>query len=283
MADLDWLNGPLQPRIFGDYDSVRRDYLVGEFIADVEKHGIIASVYIQVNWPYGKELDEAAWVQTIADKFGWPNAIIGFVDFASESCAKTLENLAQLPLMRGIRQQLHWHKNPQYRFSTDPDIMLNSNWRNNFAILQNYDWCFELQVFYSQMKKAAKLAAEFSNTTIILQHCGMPEDSSKAGLAAWLEGMKHLAEQPNIYCKFSGLGTFIHTNSSEFISEITGHCLELFGASRCIYGSNFPIEKIWTSYSDLINSYKRGLSDLSEEAQNRIFYLNAKNVYKIEV
>jgi predicted TIM-barrel fold metal-dependent hydrolase len=282
LSDVAWLNGPKQPRIFGDYDLIKRNYLVQEFIEDVITEGVTASVYIQVNWPDGEDVAEAEWVQGVASQFGWPNAIVGHVDFSSENCAKTLSTLAQLPLMRGIRQQLHWHQNPLYQFAADPDIMLDYKWRYNFSLLQNYDWPFELQVFASQMRNAARLASDFKQTPMILQHCGMPEDASIAGMACWLDGMKFLAEQSNVYCKFSGLGTFLHKNSLDFINDITGQCLELFGANRCVFGSNFPIEKLWTSYSDLVGCFRESLSGLSPLEQHSIFYLNAKTLYKIK-
>ena len=280
LSDLAWLNGPTQPRIFGDYDAIKRDYPVQEFIDDVSPEGVVGSVYIQVNWPAGREVAEAAWVQEMATQTGWPNAIIGYVDFSSDDCADKLNALNQFPLMRGIRQQLHWHKNPLYKFAAAPDIMMDPKWRANFALLQNYNWSFELQVFASQMKNAAKFAADFSQTQMVLQHCGMPEDPSAAGMTLWLEGMKRLAEQPNIHCKFSGLGTFIHENLVDFIDDIAGHSLELFGPERCIYGSNFPIEKIWTPYANIIQGYRDVLKALSQENQNLIFYENARKLYK---
>ena len=66
-----------------------------------------------------------------------------------------------------------------------------------------------------------------------------------------------------------------------FIDDITGQCLELFDANRCIYGSNFPIEKIWTSYADLIAGFRDSLGGLSKQDQNLIFYLNARELYQI--
>ena len=281
LTDVAWLNGPTQPRIFGDYQRIKRDYLIQEFINEVKPEGVTGSVYIQVNWPDGEDVAEAAWVQQVADQFGWPNAIVGHVNFSSKNCAKTLTQLAKLPLMRGIRQQLHWHRNPLYRFTNDPDVMLGAQWRHNFALLQNYDWIFELQVFASQMKNAARLASDFKQTKMILQHCGMPEDHSAPGMAYWLDNMKFLADQSNIYCKFSGLGTFLRKNSIDFINDVTGHCIELFGANRCIFGSNFPIEKLWTSYSDLVGCFRASLSGLSQREKNSIFYLNSKLLYKI--
>jgi predicted TIM-barrel fold metal-dependent hydrolase len=281
LSDLAWLNGPTQPRIFGEYDAIKRNYLVEEFIDDVTPEGVVGSVYIQVNWPAGKEVEEVRWVQENADRTGWPSAIIGYVDFSSESCAETLKELSNFPLMRGIRQQLHWHENPLYKFAPEPDVMRDAKWRQNFALLQDYDWSFELQVFASQMKDAAGLAAEFPNTAMVLQHCGMPEDITSQGMQLWLDGMKELADQPNIHCKFSGLGTFIHQNSVGFIGDITAQCLELFGANRCIFGSNFPIEKIWTNYAELIQGFYQNLRGLPEISQKMIFLDNAQKLYKI--
>lgn len=157
LSDLAWLNGPTQPRIFGNYDDIKRDYPVEEFIEDVTPEGVVGSVYIQVNWPESQEVDEVRWVQETADRSGWPSAIIGYVDFSSENCSEKLVELSQFPLMRGIRQQLHWHKNPLYKFASAPDIMMDEKWRKNFARLQDYDWSFELQVFASQMEDAADL------------------------------------------------------------------------------------------------------------------------------
>jgi predicted TIM-barrel fold metal-dependent hydrolase len=283
LADLAWLNGPTQPRIFGDYEAIKQDYAAEDFIADVTPEGVVGSVYIQVNWPAGQEIAEARWVQETAQATGWPHAIIGYVDFSSDACAATLKELGQFSLMRGIRQQLHWHENPLYKFAPTPDVMNDSKWRQNFALLQDYDWSFELQVFASQMPDAAQLARDFPGTPMVLQHCGMPEDTSSEGMRLWLEGMKRLAAEPNIHCKFSGLGTFIHENSVSFIGDITGQCLELFGHERCIYGSNFPIEKIWTTYTDIIQGFKENLAALPQEVQESIFYNNAKKLYKLSL
>lgn len=283
LQDLAWLNGPTQPRIFGNYDNIKQDYLAEDFIADVKPEGVVGSVYIQVNWPAGQEVEEARWVQEVTDALNWPCAIIGYVDFGTETCAETLKALSQYPALRGIRQQLHWHENPLYKFASEPDVMMNADWQRNFALLQEYDWSFELQVFASQMKHAAEFAEKFSGTPMILQHCGMPEDSSSEGMALWLDGMKRLADVSNIYCKFSGLGTFIHENSESFIGEITGQCLELFGAERCIFGSNYPIEKIWTPYRNIIQAYRKNLWGLPQVEQDLIFFANAQSVYKLEL
>ena len=283
LQDLAWLQGPAQPRIFGAYDDIKRDYDIGEFLADLEGTGVAGSVYIQVNWPAGKEIDEAAWVQSVADRHGWPHAIVGYVDFSTDDALQTMQALNKFSLMRGIRQQLHWHENPLYKFASRPDLMNDRDWRRNFAHLQDFDWTFDLQVFTSQMPDTARLAQDFPEIPFILQHCGMPEDASASGMTAWREGMKRLADQPNIHCKFSGLGTFIHQLSDDLIAEIAGYALEIFSAERCLLGSNFPIEKLWTNYADLIGTYRNFLGALPQDQQKSILFENARDLYKINV
>jgi predicted TIM-barrel fold metal-dependent hydrolase len=67
--------------------------------------------------------------------------------------------------------------------------------------------------------------------------------------------MVRLAACPNVVCKLSGLGTFIHRNDPAHIAGIVADSLAIFGADRCLFGSNFPIEKLWTSYRDLVDAY----------------------------
>ncbi len=281
LADLAWLSGPTQPRIFGTYEDIKRDYDISEYLRDLEGNGVTGSVYIQVNWPAGKEIDEAAWVQSIADQYGWPNAIVGYVDFSTEDARATMAALGQFSLLRGIRQQLHWHENPLYKFASSPDLMNEKNWRRNFAHLQDFGWSFDLQVFTSQMAGAAGLARDFPGIPMILQHCGMPEDTSASGMNAWRDGLKRLSDAPNIYCKLSGLGTFIHRNSPDFIAEIAGYSVEAFGPRRCLFGSNFPIEKLWTTYADLIAAYRKALEELPQDSQKAILSGTAKELYNL--
>jgi predicted TIM-barrel fold metal-dependent hydrolase len=182
--------------------------------------------------------------------------------------------------MRGVRMQLHWHANPQYCFAARPDIADDPIFRRNFAALGDYGFSFDLQVFAGQMAGAARLAAEFPQTTFILQHAGMLEDLSEKGRDEWREGMRVLAAQPNVVSKLSGLGTFIHRNDPQHIAAIVSETVELFGARRCLYGSNFPIEKLWTSYEKLLAAHRAALERYSEADQRAMLYGNAARLYR---
>jgi predicted TIM-barrel fold metal-dependent hydrolase len=280
-ADLPWLQGPMVARIFGPYEPIRRDYPVAEYLADIKSSNVVGSVYVQTNWAKDKALEEAAWVLSVADAEGWPHAIVGYADLLDDSAPKTLKALAEIPRVRGIRMQLHWHESPLYRFASAPDVMNGALFRKNFAHVAENNLSFDLQVFTNQMKDAANLAAAFPGVTFVLQHAGMLEDKSKEGRASWQEGMKRLADQPNIVSKLSGLGTFIQRNDSSHIADVIHETVAIFGSGRCLFGSNFPIEKLWTSYSDLVNAHRAALAGYGASEQQAMLQGNALRIYRL--
>jgi len=279
--DLPWLLGPMQPRIFGPYESIKRDYPISEFLQDIDGSGVEKSVYVQANWAPNWFRDEAAWVQSVADESGWPHGIVGYADMTVDDVRPQLDALKDIPLMRGIRQQFHWHENPLYRFAPHADLATEETVRRNVARLGEYGWSFDLQVFSGQMDGAADLAASCPDVTFILQHAGMLADLSKEGWSSWRAAMKRLAEEPNVVTKLSAFGTFIHKNDPAHIAAIVKETVKIFGAARCLYGSNFPIEKIWTDYGSLIDAFKDATKGMKVADRNAIFHDNAARIYKL--
>lgn len=278
-ADLPWLIGPMQPRIFGPYEPIRRDYSISEYLADLSSSGVTKSVYVQTNWANDRFEDETAWVQQTANRHGWPHAIVSFADFSVEDVRPQLDCLAKYPLVRGVRMQLHWHENPLYRFAAGPNLCADPKVQRNVARLADYGWSFDLQVFAPQMAGAAGLAEACPNVTFILQHAGMLADLSPRGRAAWRAGMENLAARPNIVSKLSGLGTFIHRNDPAHIAEILNDTVAIFGAERCLFGSNFPIEKLWTTYRELVDAHRAAAASLRPDQRDAIFGNTAMRVY----
>jgi predicted TIM-barrel fold metal-dependent hydrolase len=280
-CDLPWLDGPMQPRIFGPYEAIRRDYPIGEYLADIAGSGVTQSVYVQANWAKDAFEDEVAYVQQAADETGFPQGIVGYADFLAKDVRPQLDRLTKYRGMRGLRMQLQWHENPQYRFAAEPDIARNPTFQKNVARLADYGWTFDLQVFSGQTEGAAELAASAPNVTFILQHAGMLEDLSAAGWARWRAGMRRIAACPNMVSKLSALGTFIHKNDPDHIAAVVRETIEIFGPARCLFGSNFPVEKLWTQYSDLIAAYRGAIEPLGEPVARAVFHDTAARVYRL--
>lgn len=277
-ADLPWLLGPMQPRIFGPYEPIRRDYPIAEYLGDCRPAGVTEAVYVQANWAPERYLDEVAFVSQASEDTGFPIAIVAYADMLAEDARPQLDQLARNGRVRGVRMQLHWHENMLYRFAGGPDLARDPRLIANVGRLAEYGFSFDLQVFAGQMAGAAELAAACPRVTFVLQHAGMLEDLSPDGVAAWRTGMALLAAQPNIVSKLSGLGTFQRRNDPEQIAFIVGETLRLFGPERCLFGSNFPIEKLWTSYAELIAAHRAAVP---EAARTAVFDDTARRVYRL--
>lgn len=280
-ADLAWLMGPMQPRIFGPYEPIRRDYPMAEYLGDIAGTGVSRSVYVQANWPVGKAQDEVAWIETLIADTGWPHGIVAYADMTADDVRPALDQLARYPHLRGIRQQFHWHENETYRFAARPDLCRDPTVQKNVARLADYGLTFDLQVFDAQMPGACELAEACPDVTFILQHAGMLEDLSDEGRTSWRTAMTELAERPNVVSKLSGFGTFQHRLDPELVRWLTTETIGMFGADRCLWGSNFPIEKLWTDYSSLLGAHRAAAGGLSAAEQQAIFNDTASRVYRL--
>ena len=279
-ADLPWLVGPMQPRIFGPYEPIRRDYPIGEYLQDLAGTGVVKSVYVQTNWPKEQFEDETAWVQRTSEETGWPHAIVAYADFSVDDVRPQLDRLTRYKLVRGVRMQLHWHENPLYRFAARPDLCADPTIRRNVARLADYGWSFDLQVFAPQMPDAAGLAEACPDVTFVLQHAGMLEDLSPAGRAAWRAGMVRLAACPNVVCKALRARHLHSSQRPRAYRRDRAETVDIFGPDRCLFGSNFPIEKLWTNYRDLVDAYLDAIKS-NPRHRDAILRDTAMRVYRI--
>ena len=280
-ADMPWLSGPMVPRIFGPYEPIQRDYLVEEYRDDAISAGIGTSVYVQPNWPMDRLLDEVRWIRELHERTGWPMAMVGCADLFSPDAVETMRAQQDLtPLVVGTRLQLHWHERPEFRFATGPDRMKDPVFGDNIAALADLGWLFELQVFSGQMPDAARLVSDHPDVQFVLVHAGMLTDRHDATeLERWRSGMRELADCPNVVVKLTGQGTFVHRVEPDLLRLVADEVIDGFGSQRAMFGTNFPVEKLWTSLPDLTDAWKRAVSGRTPDEQADVFSRTARRVY----
>jgi predicted TIM-barrel fold metal-dependent hydrolase len=281
IADLPWLSGPTVPRIFGEYGAIRRDYPIEEYLGEARRAGVVKSVYVQTNWPTERAVAEVAWVQSVADRHDFPHAIVGFADLADPDVESTLDKMSAFRGLRGVRQQLHWHTNPLYRFAARPDLMNDPAWRRGLDAVGRRRLVFELQIFAGQMADSVRLARDFPDITFVLMHAGMLEDRTGVGWARWRQGMRALAGCPNVVVKISGLGTFEHRCAVDLWRPVIEETLALFGAGRCMFGSNVPVEKLWATYAEVVAVVQESLAGLRADERRAVWHDTAARVYRL--
>lgn len=277
-----WLQGPpYKPSFSGNVAPIARDYLVRDFLAESTSVHLRKSVHIESGWDPADPVGETRWVQDVADAEGFPHGIVAFAELEHPNVERTLAAHASFRNMRGIRQILNWHPDPALTCHTRNDLMADPSWHRGYALLRKYGLSFDLQVYPWQMKEAAAVAARHPDTQMILNHAGMPIHQHGAGFETWRMGLRALAAQPNVSVKISGLGMVDWRWTTESIRPLVFETIDVFGIDRSIFASNFPVDRLYSSYRDLHESFEVIVSSLDEVDKNRLFSQNAERIYKI--
>ena len=277
-----WLRPGAPPTMLeGDLAPLRRDYLVQDFLVDAANQNMLKSVHVQNGWDPTDPVGETAWLQTIADRHGFPHGIIAYADLAGTDVEAVLEAHAAHRNMRGIRQILSWSATPAMHLALRPDLMTDHGWLNGFAMLRRYALSFDLQVFPGQFADVSKLCGRFPEISVILNHAGMPIDRSSSGLASWADGMSRLAKADNLSVKISGLQLGDGNGDGVALRPIVLRTIDAFGISRCMFGSNFPVDGLWSDYDTVIDRFRTITADFSQTEQAALFHGNAERIYRL--
>ncbi|HZD88876.1 MAG TPA: amidohydrolase family protein [Pseudolabrys sp.] len=280
-ADVDWLADPPIPRMFGDYFGIRRDYPVDEFMRDVQPEGVVKSVHVTANWGLARALDETRWLQETADKHGFPHGIVAQVDLSDPEIETSLKAQKQFRNVRGVRQMLYWDALPVRQSVPRPDYCNDPDFRRGFALLEKYDLSFELQVYAPQVAHAVELIKTFPDVRMILVHAGMLTERTQEAVDQWRAALTAMAAWPNLHIKLSGLGMYSGGLRFQQARQVIRDCIQIFGAERTIYGSNFPLEKLHASYADFFGHYRKVLAEYSDAEQRKILHDNAAAFYRL--
>jgi len=279
--DIPWLAEPPIPRMFGDYFGLRRDYPVEEWINDIVPQGAVKSVHVTAMWGPSRALDETRWLQSVADKHGFPHGIVCNADLAVPDLDVKLTEQKQFPNLRGVRQMLYWDSDPVRQAVPRPDFCNSADFRRGFALLEKHDLHFELQVYPGQAVFAADLVKAFPDVRMILVHAGMLTARTPEAINQWRAALTTLAAFPNLHVKISGLGMYSGGVTLPQARQVIRDTIQIFGIDRTIYGNNFPLEKLHASYADFFGIYRNVLAEYPDADQRKVLHDNAAKFYRL--
>jgi predicted TIM-barrel fold metal-dependent hydrolase len=281
--DVGWLQEPAPPRMFGDYFGIRRDYPVEEWMRDIVPQGAVKSVHVTALWGPGRELEETKWLQAQADNSNFPHGIVFNCNFAAAEADvdATMKAQKQFPNVRGARQMLFWDTLPERQGCPRVDFCNDPDFRRGFALLEKHDLHFEVQVYAHQAKYAVDLLKAFPNVRMILVHAGMLTDRTPEAINEWRAALTAMAAFPNLHVKLSGLGMYSLGLTYAQARQVIRDAIQIFGVERTIYGSNFPLEKLYLSYADFFDIYRKVMAEYTEAEQRAVFHDNAVKFYRL--
>jgi predicted TIM-barrel fold metal-dependent hydrolase len=273
-----------------------------------------ASMYRAVGVPALRPVGETEFVNGIAAMsasggYGDTRVAAGIVGFADLCLGGAVREVLEAHIgaaggrFRGIRHAAGWHVSEQIRNShSDPieHLLLDANFREGFAQLAPLGLSFDAWLFHPQLPELTDLARAFPDTTIVLDHFGGPlgigpyAGQADSVYADWRRDIDVLAKCPNVVAKLGGIhmpvnGFGWHKReplpTSQQLAEATAryhlHTIERFGPERCMFESNFPVDKVSCSYLVLWNSFKRVAAGFSASEKAALFHDTAARVYRL--
>ena len=297
-----------------------RHYLLQGLLEDINGgHNISETVFIECRSMYRKDgpeelrpIGETEFVRGIAaqnasGQYGNIAVAAGIVGFADLTLGSAVAPVLEKQIeagggrFRGIRYISTWDVSSDIdsRVKT-PKLLADTKFREGFACLSKYNLSFDAWLYHPQLMELADLAKAFPDIPIILDHIGGPLDVDPyAGkrdqvFQVWKQGIVALAACPNVVVKLGGLGMPrtgfgwherpAPPNSVELAEAMAPYyncCIEQFGPDRCMFESNFPVDRISYSYTVLWNAFKRISKDFSPGERALLFHDTAVKVYRL--
>ena len=280
---LPWLcDEPMIPFRYGDYSALRRSYRPQDYLRDAAGHNVVKTVYVETEWDPQDFVGETRWLQEIIAATGFPHAIVAGARLDDPEVEAVLAGHAALPRVRGIRHKPRAAPSPAEVRIGAPGSMGDPAWRRGYALLDRYRLSFDLQTPWWHLAEAAELARDFPDTRIILNHTGLPADRSAEGLAGWRKAMETLAEEPNVAVKISGLGQPGQPWTVEANGPIVRDTLAIVGVDRCMFASNFPVDRLCADFDTIFAGFKAIVADVSPREKSWLFHDNAAKFYRID-
>lgn len=264
---------------YGDYRALRRPYLPSDYRADAAPFTVEASVYVEAEWNPADPVGEMRFIEALRREHGLPTVAVAQAWLDAPGAAAVLEQQAAFAFVRSVRHKPRANRAPA---DAAPGGMTDARWRQGYAHLARNGLRFDLQTPWWHLPEAARLASDFPDTPIILNHTGLPADRSAEGLAGWQRALSVFAAHPNTAVKISGLGQPGKAWTAASNRDIVLRVIDLFGPARCMFASNFPVDSLCTSFATLFSGFEKIVRDLSAAEQRGLFRDNAIRLYAME-
>jgi predicted TIM-barrel fold metal-dependent hydrolase len=266
-----WLGpGVLHP-ILGNIDEIKFPLFDGaRYKEEIAGANVAKAVHVQAALGIEDPVDETRWLQEQADATGFPHAIVAYANLKDPDVERVLEGHAEAsPLLRGIRD-----------FS-EGDYLVDADFERGYAKLAKYGLVCDLDCFWENMHKARDLAQRHPETLMVLDHAGFPLERTPEYFENWKRGISTLAEAESARCKISGLGMGDNDWTVESIRPWFMHCVEAFGVERCVLGTNWPVDRLYSDYGKVVDAYAEIVAEFSRDEQVALFSGNAEQVFRI--
>lgn len=265
-----WLEPDAVHGFLPDTDPLKsQHYFIKDYIAEIRFANVPKAVHVQaaVNTP--DPVDETEWLQAFADRTGYPQGIVAECHLARPDAADVLDRHLKYPNVRGIRN------------FGEGRYLVDDAWRRGFAELapRNLVSCIDTRIELAD--DVLDLAGTFPETWICIDHCAIPMRRDPESFRRWRAAINVMAKAPNVWMKISGLGMCDPLWTVSSIRPYVLGSIEAFGPGRVVFGTNWPVDRMFSSYPDVIDAYAEIISGFPRHEQVAMFSGNAEKLFRI--
>jgi predicted TIM-barrel fold metal-dependent hydrolase len=266
-----WLDSGEPHAILGDVSPLRvTRYSVEEYLAETRFEHVRQAVHVQAAIGTPDPVAETRWIQALSEKTGWPHAAVAYCDLAADDADQVLRRHLESPLVRGVRE------------TAPADFLGDPRWRRGYRQLGRLGLVYFHELGWPRMPLARRLAADCPDVILCVDQTGMPLARDAEYFRHWRASLTGLAAEPNVICKISSLGTGDPRWTIDSLRPWVRTAIEAFGPDRCMIGSNWPVDRLFSSYPDLICAYRAIIADLTTPEQAMVLSGTADRVLRLD-
>lgn len=251
---------------------LNRPYSPDDLSPCLNNTGVTQTVLVQA----APSLAETEYLLGIADATPYVAKVVGWIDFEDISQIDALRKLAAHPKFAGVR--------PMIQDIADDNWMLRDDVQWAYQAIVDLDLTFDCLGFPQHLKNVHTLLGQHPTMRTVIDHCMKPQlrNHSDENYQQWATGMSALAKDTNAFCKLSGLVTEAKSDwSVEALKPYTDHILDVFGAERVMWGSDWPVVRLRCEYDDWYQLAQQLTFELTSSEREQVFSDTAANFYQI--
>jgi L-fuconolactonase len=255
--------------------ALRRTFLPEDYSAATNKANVGKIIFVECGCAGSQSIAEAKWISEIAMRETRLKGIVAqaSVELGAQVTGE-LTKLAKNPLVKGVRRNLQGEP--------DANFCLRPNFITGIRALAKFNFIFDLCILHSQLPAVTQLAARCPEVFFALDHCAKPAIRDQK-LDPWRQHIRELAALPNVACKISGLVTEANPSHCDApdLQPYVRHALDCFGFDRVLFGGDWPVCQLATSYENWLATLKAILADEPETNLKKLFQANAERIYRV--
>ncbi len=257
----DWINE--------DMRAIKKDFLPEQLAPILKENKVEGCVSVQVD----QTTEETDFLLALAKEHSFIKGVVGWVDLRASNLEDKLENYKDAKALKGFRHIIQGQA---------AGFMLQPNLIQGLKKLATRNYSYDLLIYAHQLKEANELIKQVTELPIVIDHLAKPNIKNNE-IEDWKKEITALAKYPNVYCKISGMATEANweTWTMAGLQPYLDTVVEAFGTERIMFGSDWPVCLVASSYAKWLNGIQNYFNTFSSTEQELIFADNAIKFYKL--